>query len=385
MRNTAAPATSRPRRGPNEGTIYRRPDGRWVAGITGPGGKRKFFYGRTRLEVARKLAVAQRNQSLGLPMLNDRMPLAEFLQEWLAEKVKPSVRPYTYMAYEVNVRVHIVPALGRVPLTQLNPQQVQRFVNQKLEDGLAPKTVKYIRQTLHAALAHAERWGLVHRNVASLVEIPRHEQREMSAFTTAEARRFLQAIEGDRLEALFRVALALGLRQGEALGLRWSDVDFEVGTLRVRHGLQRHGHEYHLMPPKTARSRRVIPLPPSIAAALLAHRGRQKKERLHAGPSWDEQWDLVFCRPNGKPLDHTRVNSHFGQLLQDAGLPRIRFHDLRHSCATLLLVQGVPPRVVMEILGHSDIAMTMNTYTHVLPELQQQAAQRIEEFLTSAR
>ena len=374
----------RPRRGPNEGTIYRRADGRWVAGITGSDGKRKFFYGRTRLEVSRKLSVAQRNQAVGLPMLNDRISLASFLEEWLEEKVKPSVRPYTYMSYEVNVRVHIVPALGRVPLTQLTPQQVQRFINAKLASDLAPKTVTYIRQTLHAALAHAERWGLVHRNVASLTEMPRRERREMTVFTTAEARRFLGAIEGDRLEALFGVALALGLRQGEALGLQWPDVDFEAGTIHVRHGLQRHGHEFHLMPPKTAKSRRVIPLPASIAAALQAHRGRQSEERLQAGPLWDDRWDLVFCRPNGSPLDHAGVTNRFQRLLHEAGLPRLRFHDLRHSCATLLLVQNVPPRVVMEILGHSDITMTMNTYTHVLPELQRQAAERMDDFLRSA-
>lgn len=375
-------ATARPRRGAHEGTIYRRSDGRWVAGVTGANGKRKFFYGRTRLEVSRKLSIAQRNQAVGLPMLNDRIQLARFLEEWLEEKVKPTVRPYTYNSYEVNVRVHIVPELGRIPLTQLTPQQVQRFINAKLASGLAPKTVTYIRQTLHAALAHAERWGLVHRNVASLTEMPRRERREMTVFTTAEAHQFLDAIEGDRLEALYRVALTLGLRQGEALGLQWSDVDFDGGALHVRHGLQRFGGEYHLVPPKTAKSRRVIPLPRAIAAALLTHRARQKEERLRAGPAWDERWDLVFTRPDGRPLDHTSVTNRFRRLLREAGLPHLRFHDLRHSCATLLLVQGVAPRVVMEILGHSDIAMTMNTYTHVLPELQRQAAQRMDDFLS---
>ena len=233
----------------------------------------------------------------------------------------------TYKSYEVNVRVHIVPELGRIALTQLTPQQVQRFINSKLDSGLAPKTVTYIRQTLHAALAHAERWGLVHRNVASLTEMPRRERREMTVFTTAEARRFLEAIEGDRLEALDRVALTLGLRLGEVLGLQWADVDFEGNALHIRHGLQRFGHEYHLMPPKTAKSRRVIALPASIATALLGHRVRQKEERLRAGPTWDGRWDLVFTRPDGRPLDHTAVTTRFGRLLNAAGLPHLRFHD----------------------------------------------------------
>jgi len=203
---------------------------------------------------------------------------------------------------------------------------------------------------------------------------------EIRPLTPDEARVFLAAIRGDRLRALYAVALTMGLRQGEALGLQWQDIDLSMGYLRVAKQLQRVNGAFQLVEPKTPRSRRTLALPPSIAAALRQHKELQISERRSAGEHWEES-GLVFTTDRGRPLDGTVVSHHFHRVLDRAGLPQRRFHDLRHSCATLLLVQGVSARVVMDLLGHSQIALTMNTYTHVLPELRREAADRMEALI----
>jgi integrase len=213
------------------------------------------------------------------------------------------------------------------------------------------------------------------------VDGPRVPTYEIQPFTPDEARVFLAAARRHRLEALYAVALTLGLRQGEALGLRWDDVDLSMGYIRVARQLQRFDGKFQLVEPKTARSRRTIVMPPTICKLLTDHRERQAQERNAAGVRWKE-WGLVFTRADGYPLDGTVVTHQFHEFLDLAGLPQRRFHDLRHSCATLLLAQGVSPRVVMEILGHSQIALTMNTYTHVVPDLRRDAATRMESLLT---
>jgi integrase len=198
--------------------------------------------------------------------------------------------------------------------------------------------------------------------------------------SSEQARSFLDAVQGDRLEALYTVAIALGLRQGEILGLRWIDVDFDAGTITVARALQRVGGRLMFVPPKSARSLRTVSMPTTLVAALRAHRARQLQERLAAGPDWNPD-DLVFTSSTGTPLDSRNVTRRFQAALERAGLPRMRFHDARHTCATLLLAQGVQPRVVMETLGHSQISLTMNTYAHVIPELQREAADRMEAVL----
>lgn len=370
----------RKHRGPNEGTIVQRGDGRWTAAVSLGGRRRKWFYGATREEVHRKLTAALHAiNNGGLPDARG-LTLGTFLTQWLEEVARPSVRPWTYHGYEVHVRVHIDPLLGNVLLDRLEPLHVQSLMNRKLRDGLSPKTVRYIRGTLRTALNQAVRWGLITRNAAALVDGPRVPTHEIQPFSPQEARRFLSAAKGHRLEALYSVALTLGLRQGEALGLRWQDVDLEMGYLRVTRQLQRFGGVFQLVEPKTVRSRRTIVMPPMVARVLSQHQARQDTERRTAGTNWKE-WGLVFARPDGYPLDGTVVTHQFHRFLEQSGLPQRRFHDLRHSCATLLLAQGVSPRVVMEILGHSHIALTMNTYTHVVPELRRDAAQRMESLL----
>jgi len=253
-------------------------------------------------------------------------------------------------------------------------------MNNRLRAGLSTKSVAYIHQVLRTALGLAVRWDMVSRNVARLVDRPRIQRKPINPLTPDEAKRFLAAIRGHRLEALFSVALALGLRQGEALGLRWEDIDFGAGTLRVSHQLQRIEGKLTLVPPKTEKSRRTLVMPSMIVDRLHEHEKRQVAERLWAGSKWSAT-GLVFTNRSGDPTQARRVIEQFHEALREAGLRRIRFHDLRHSCATLLLVQGVSPRVVMEVLGHSEIALTMNAYSHVVPELQMEAARRMQAIL----
>ena len=358
----------RTRRGQNEGTIFRRPDGRWCAGLNLGGGQRKFWYGRTREEVSAKLTAALRDYAFGVPPPDARITVEEFLTRWLEEVVRPRLRIWTYRGYEVHVRRHILPHLGRMRLASVAPGHVQRLINAKLET-LSPKTVHYMRQVLRSAFQHALRWGYLQRNVVDLVPGPRKPRIEVQPLSLEEARAFLAGIEGDPRQAFYTVALALGLRQGELLGLRWADVDWSNELLNVRHALQRIDHQFVLTETKTVRSRRSILMPPTVVDALKGRRKQQLEARL-AGGRPQPELDLVFTTDEDRPLDARTVTRVFQRKLAKLGIRQLRFHDLRHSCATVLLLQGVSPRVVMETLGHSEIGTTMNTYAHVLPELQ---------------
>lgn len=338
------------------------------------------MYGKTRAEVKVKLAALQAELNRGRLPAGRTPTVAEFLRSWLETSVRPRLRPLTYAGYRVNVEKHILPTLGRLRLDQLTPLHVQEMMNERLAAGLSTKSVAYIHQVLRTALGLAVRWDMVSRNVARLVDRPRVQRKQIQPFTPDEARRFLVAVRGHRLEALFSVALALGLRQGEALGLRWDDIDFSAGTLRISHQLQRIDSKLTLVPPKTEKSRRTLVMPSMIVERLHEHEKRQVAEKLWAGSKWQES-GLVFANRVGQPTQARRVIEQFHDALAHSGLRRVRFHDLRHSCATLLLVQGVSPRVVMEVLGHSEIALTMNAYSHVVPELQQEAAQRMQAIL----
>jgi len=370
------------RRGNGEGSIIRRSDGRWCAALSLEGGRRKFIYGRTRHDVAESMAAALRDREHGMLLTSRPQTFGQFLARWLEDSVRPTVRPKTYTSYSQLVRVHIEPALGAVPLAKLDPLRVQRFLNDKLQEGrISARTVQYLHAVLRAALGQAMKWRLVQVNVATLVDPPRVERPEVPSVSPADARTLLDATHGDRLEALYTLALAVGLRQGEALGLHWQDVDLEGGILRVRVALQRlDGRGLICVEPKTFRSRRSVALPPQVVESLRMHKSRQAQERLLAGARWQDT-GLVFTTLAGGPLEGSSITHRFQKLLQRAGLPRLRFHDLRHACASLLLAQGVHPRVVMETLGHSQISLTMNTYSHVIPALQRDAAERMDALL----
>ena len=373
------------RRGSNEGTIHRRNDGRWAAalslGYQGGRRRRKYLYGKTRAEVARKLQEAQRTLSDGGILPAERQTVETLLRTWLKDSAAQKVRRKTFQRYEEIVRLHLIPALGSLKLARLNPAQIEAMLNAALARGVSPRSLIQWRAVLRRALHVAMRWGWVNRNAASLAEPPRSEDYIVPPLTTADAQALMLAVKGDRLEALFQVGLALGLRQSEALGLRWSDVELEEGMLSFQRSLQRVAGEWIFNEPKTAKSRRTLPLPAPLTAALRQHRNRQLEERLSAGPAWEgSAWgELVFTDQLGRPLSGFHVLRRFRSLLALAELPPMRYHDLRHGAASLMAAQGVPARVAMELLGHSQIATTMNIYTHVTPEDQRQASARVSE------
>ena len=383
------------KRGKNEGTIFKRSakhDGRWCAvvdlGWENGKRKRKYVYGETRAEVAEALVKTLRDKAQGLPVAVERQTVADFLDRWLEGSVKPSVRPLTYQQYHQHARLYLKPALGQLTLAKLNPQHVQAFTNGQLNQGLSPRTAQLSLVILRHALNQAEKWGLVPRNVAKLVDSPKVSRPEAQYLTPEQANRFLSAAKGNRLEALYTVALAIGLRQGEALGLRWRDVNLEEGTLTVCQAVERIGGKrfgepgkLQFVEPKTGRSRRSIAVPESIVRSLRSHHARQLQVRLIAG-SGRQDHDLVFSTTKGTPIEATALVRDFKRLLSKANLPTsIRFHDLRHSAATLLLAEGVELRAIMELLGHSTIALTANTYSHVMPAMKRDLAAKIDALL----
>lgn len=369
------------KRGNGEGSIRQRADDSWEARVTIAGISRSF-YGRTRQDANKKLIAALRDRDRGLPIVRDeRQTLAQYLPAWLETMKPPVIEPRTWERYEQFVRVHFVPALGKTQLAKLSAQAVQQLYTGKLAEGSAASTVRQMHVVLHEALDMALRHGLVARNVTDHVDKPKVSRQEMRVWEPSQVRTFLEVVQGERLAALYRLALATGLRQGELLGLCWRNVDLDDGILQVQTNLQKikdQGHQ--LRNPKTHRSRRKIRLTSSDVAALRAHRVHQLEERVALGPSWQEQ-DLVFPDEAGRPLSNYRLYRQFLSLVKRADVPLIRFHDLRHTAATLLLLQGINVKVVSEMLGHSSIAITLDLYGHVLPDMQQQAADAMERIL----
>ncbi|HEV2460788.1 MAG TPA: tyrosine-type recombinase/integrase, partial [Ktedonobacterales bacterium] len=344
------------------------------------GGRRKAYYAATRAEASAKLNAALHDRDLGLPIVAEKQTVGAYLTSWLAAS-KHQVKPRTHQRYSELLRVHAIPALGRTLLARLSPQQVQALYATKLDAGLSPTTVHHLHAVLRTAIGYAERQRLVPRNVVALTTPPRIRRTEMRTLTAEQAQAFLAAANGDRLQALYVLAMSSGMRQGELLALRWADVDLDRASLRVRATLQKTSEGFTFAEPKTSRSRRQIALAPMAVSSLRAHKARQAEDRLRAGAAWRDL-DLVFANQNGGPLQKGNLLAKsFAPLLRRAGLPRFRFHDLRHTAASLLLARGVPVKVVSEMLGHASIAITLDTYAHILPDMQAQAAREMEAIL----
>jgi integrase len=375
------------RRGHGDGSIYQRKDGRWAASISLEGGKRKTFYGVTRREVQEQLKTALHQQQQGMLVVAPQQKVGAFLVQWLEDVHKHTVRPRTYERYESLIRVHLVPGVGHYQLQKLAPQHLQRFYSKKLEEGLSPTTVASFHKLLHLALEKAVRWNLVPRNVCDAVDPPRIRHYEIRPLNQEQIQRFLATAAGHPLEALFVLALATGMRKGELMALKWQDINFLAGTLQVRRILTHMPARlngkggYIEAEPKTESSRRNIVIAPFALEKLKEHRVRQLEARLKAGPFWKDN-DLVFCSSVGGHLHTSRdVFVQFKRLLKEADLPDIRFHDLRHSAATMLLGLDIHPKVVQEMLGHSQIGMTMDIYSHVLPTMQAEAVSKLNAIL----
>ncbi len=291
------------------------------------------------------------------------------------------MRTSTYERNQTLVDLHIAPALGKLKLKSLTPAHVRWFYREKLDADFSAATVHKMHVVLHKALDQAVRDGLIPRNVTGAVKVPQIKRKEIQALCAEETKRLLGAAREDRFEALYVLAVTTGLRQGELLALKWEDVDLERGVLRVRRTLTRLKGKVSSGEPKTAKSRRSVKLTAIAAAALREHLDRQLEEIERVGSLYSDA-GLVFATERGTPVNPTNLRQRsFAQLLKRANLRKIRFHDLRHTCATLLLGRNINPKIESEMLGHSSISITLDTYSHVLPDMQDSAARALEETL----
>ncbi len=367
------------RRGAGEGSIFRRADGRWVGtvqvGVDENGKRRRrTVYGRTRTDVLRKVDEIRQQIAQGTIPETSTLKLGQYLDRWLSDTASPRVRASTLRHYDRMVRVHIKRHVGGVRLASLSPLHVQGLHRALGEAGASPRCVQQAHTVLHVALSDAVRLGLIARNVCDAVSRPRAPRHEIVHLDQDQVRRLFEAAQGDRFEALYVLAVTSGMRLGELLGLAWRDVDLESRTVEVRRSLSEHGSDLWLEEPKTAKSRRRIDLPRIAVAALRKHRAR-----LGAVPHGER---LVFTDSCGGPVRRSNLERRsFKPLLRRAELPNVTFHALRHTAATLMLRAGIHPKVVQERLGHSQIALTLDTYSHAVPTLQRDAADRLDTLL----
>ncbi|MBE3585827.1 MAG: site-specific integrase [Thermoanaerobacter sp.] len=390
-------AGKKKRRGHGEGSISKRPDGRWMAqaviGHDPATGKLKRItkYFRTRQEAQDWLAQVRTEMVTGTFVEPARVTVGEWVDKWLNVYARQRVDITSYGLYETLVRCHIKPSLGGIELQKLRPIDIQQMYAEKLRNGrldgkggLSAETVTRIYNILHSALKQAMKEGLVTRNVAEAVDLPKIPKKEVKPLAREAVEKFLEAARKDRLYALFVMAIGTGLRRGELLGLKWEDINFEKGTLSVRRTLARAKVEggptrtaLVLKEPKTGKSRRLVVLANFVLQALKAHKARQAQEKLFFGQAYQDE-GLVFCTEEGKPIDPRNFTRRYTKLMKDAGLEHTRFHNWRHTFATLLLEMGEHPKVVQEMLGHSKIAITLDTYSHLVPGLMEQAAEKLD-------
>jgi integrase len=370
------------RRGNGEGTITQRPDGTWRGSLTLPDGQRKDFRARTQEDARRTLTRLTRERDTGVLMRSDeRLSVAAFLTGCL-ERRKPRLHTSSHERYTEQL-AHIIRALGTVRLSKLTATQIEREYARLQDDGLSATTVAQLHTILKSALKDAVRKHIVPTNVCELVTPPRASHQEIHPLDETQANAFLLAARGERHEALFILALRTGMRQGELLALKWADVNMERGTLLVRASLRaKTGGGYTFNPPKTKAGKRTIALKPAVIEALKAHKARQAEERLFLGAAWQDN-GLVFPSTIGTPQDaHHLGTLLMRRILKKAGLPPTRFHDLRHTCATLLLSHGTDAKTVADLLGHANITVTLGTYGHVLPNMREHAADIMDAILS---
>jgi integrase len=344
--------------------------------------RQKRFTARTKREAEAYAAELIQKAATGFSDAG-KVTVREFFDHWLVA-VGPSLRPATARRYRDVARLHIVSQIGNLRLSKLTPNDVQRLYADRLDYGLSPTSVHHIHAILHRALNHGMKLGLLVRNVTDAVDPPRRQSPEMQVWSASDASKVLATANGDAWEALWHLALTTGMRRGELLGLRWSDVDLNAGTLSIRRTLSR-GSTSRLESgePKTIAGRRRVALPASTIERLRRHAIKQKELWLAVGPGYADR-DLVFATINGIPIHANTLSRAYARLIERAGVPRIRFHDLRHTSATLLLASGEHPKVVQERLGHASISETLDRYSHVTADMQQRAAERFDAIFGEA-
>lgn len=386
------------RRGNGEGSItYRKKDKRWQGYVTvgydpeKQQPKKQYFYGKTRREVQERINEALGKVQAGTYREPSKLTMAEWLTTWLNEYMKPSLRPTTWESYQVQVEKHISPALGLLRLNQLQTSHLQKLYNDKLsggradgkEGGLSPKSVRYIHTVIHAALEQAKKEGKITINPADAVRLPSLQQKEIQCLDTEGVKKFLTAARETKYFPAYYLVLNTGLRRGELLGLRWKDVDLKAGTAAVNQGLVRTKAGLVFQEPKTKLSTRTIGISPQVVSVLKEHKKRQNEGRLAAGEAYNRELDLVFCNELGQPLCPRGFTRHYERLLKKAGLPKISFHALRHTFATLSIQEGVSARAVQEALGHHKVAFTLDVYSSVTSKMKKEATDKIGNLLAS--
>lgn len=372
------------------GTIRKRSDGRWEArfttGFDPATGKQvqKSIYGKTQKEVRERLSQAVTELDTGTYLEPTKDTVAEWLDAWLETYVTYSVKPYTSASYERVIRNYLKPSLGRVPLAALTAPQIQQFYNSLLVTRkLNPKTVRNIHGILHRALRQAMRLGMIRSNPTELCDLPKVRRKEIQPMETEQIAAFLEAIKGSPFELLYQVTLFTGMRQGEVLGLTWDCVDFEHKTLYVNKQLQKvpkTGGSYLLVPTKNGRGR-VVTVASSVMSLLKRQRGQQAQAQLLAGPSWNNELNLVFTNELGGHLVHEIVRRKFKEAVKSLGMSQERFHDLRHTYAVVSIESGDDIKTVQSNLGHATAAFTLDVYGHVSQKMRQQSAERMERFI----
>jgi integrase len=370
--------------------------------------KRASVYGKTREECHAKFVKLKAQADDGIPVASESWTVENYLLYWLEHVVRIERRPKTYQGYESVVRLHLIPGLGKKRISKLTGRDVRLFITRTREacqcckhgwdaarekprccavkggeccaSRLSVRMIQSIHAVLRNALQSAVREEIVPRNVAKLVTISTPKYKINRGLTVDQARRVLKVAEDERLYALYVLALCLGLRRGELLGLRWVDVDLNGGKLEIVQTLQRVRGELRFVPPKTEDSERTIPLPEICVQTLKDHSERQKTERAQAGIDWDEH-GLVFPSSVGTPMEPDNLRRSWGRIRDKAGLDAVRLHDTRHTCVSLLLDLGVPPHVVRDIVGHSDIEVTMTIYAHASLDEKRKALRKLGDAL----
>lgn len=363
------------------GYIRKRGKGSWSITLslgydpsTGKRLQRSYSVRGPKRDAEKRLAELLTQADKGRLPSPSKVTLAGHLDRWLTDYVKPSLAPRTAEGYQYIASRYVAPVLGAIPLTRLKGSDLQRYYACLLADGLSPQTVRHHHTLIHKALATARKWGEVDVNVADGVELPRAPRPEMVVWTEPEVVRFLEAAQVTQYYALFYAALFTGARRSELLGLRWGDVDLLLGQVRVVRGLHHlKTGEYVFSAPKSAKSRRMVALTPSTIAVLRDHRHTQSLIRLVDDDS------LVFAGADGAPVRPNTVTRAWTILAERCGVRRIRLHDARHTHASLMLKRNIHPRVVQERLGHGSISITLDTYSHVAPGLQEAAARQFDE------
>lgn len=393
VKDKVKPKAKTKHRGHQEGSINKRKDGRWQARIqvtdpiTGEK-KRPIVYGKTREEVKIKLTKMLSDHQGGINIAPDKITLGTWIERWLEDYVKSNVRIGTWEGYETYYRNHIKNELGDILLTKLTTSDLQRLYNAKLingrhngKGGLAHNSIRLIHFVIFSALKQAHAEGLIPRNVAEFVRIPSGDKKEIRVLTPGQITIFLNSISEERLYAAFVLELGSGMRRGELLALRWSDINLETGECRISRSLVRGvSGNLHINEPKTKSSTRNIIIPPEALEALIKHKTKQNEEKMSNRKNYAKN-DLIFCDEIGDPLRPDGFVKHYQRLLKNSGLPKLSFHALRHSVATALLIDNVSIKAVQELFGHGTSAITSDTYSHVLPQIQKATAVSLNKLI----